>query len=85
MAHTRKKLLLREDEAEVIEFALDKIAGGFEAAGKEYSDMQIVALSAADKKRWEISEEVASKAAAEARRILKLVQDAEVTETEAEL
>lgn len=84
MTHTRKKLLLREDEVEVIEFALDKIAGGFDAAGREYSDMQIVALSAADKKRWEASEKVASAAAAEARRILKLVQDAEVEETEVE-
>lgn len=82
MTHTRKKLLLREDEAEMIEFALDKLAGGLEAVEKEYSAMQIFALSAADKAKYEVSEKKAQEVIAEVKRILKLVQDAEVEETE---
>lgn len=85
MNHTRKKLLLREDEAEMIEFALKKLVEMFELAAKEYRALRIFAISKSDEANYRGIEEETSKVATEAERILKLVQDAEVTETEVEL
>lgn len=85
MTHTRKKLLLREDEADVIKFALYKLVEALRTAKKEYRAMQIFALSAADKGKYEASEKNTQEVIVEIERILKLVQDAEVTETVVEL
>lgn len=85
MIYTRKKLLLWEDEAEMIEFALEKVAEGFEEVEKEYGAMQALAFSADDEAKYAAFERGAKRVAAKTRRILKLVQDAEVTETVVEL
>lgn len=85
MTQKRKKLLLREDEAKMIEFALGKVIEGVEIVEKEYNEMLISAFSVEDKRKYRIAAKNMGKVAAETKRILKLVQDAEVTETVAEL
>ena len=84
MTHTQKKLLLREDEAEMIELALAELMKRLEWAEKEHSAKEIFAFSAEDKACYRRAAEKARGSIAETERILKLVQDAEATETEAE-
>lgn len=71
-----KKLLLREDEAEMIEYALTELLSYYKIIGKEQKSNPIF--------RHTNIVPVES-AAAEIERVLKLVQDAEATETVVEL
>ena len=85
MTSTRKKLLLREDDAGMIEFALIDLMKRLGQAEKEHSAMGIFAFSTTDKVIRRRSAEKARGVIAEIERILKLVQDAEVEETVVEL
>ena len=76
MTYKRKKLLLREDEAEMIEYALAELLSYYKIINRGRKNNPIF-------RRTNIVP--VESAAAEIERILKLVQDAEVTETEVEL
>ena len=85
MTSTRKKLLLREDEAWIIECALNQLITRLRDAEKEYATLQEIALNEEALRNCKIAEKKARENINEAERILKLVQDAGVTETEVEL
>lgn len=76
MINKRRKLLLREDEAKMIEYALTELLSYYKIIDNErkrnpiFRSTNIVPVESAT---------------AEIERILKLVQDAEVTETVVEL
>lgn len=85
MTNKRKKLLLREDETWIIECALNQLITRFRDAEKEYATLQKIALNEEALRNCKIAEKRARENVNEAKRILKLVQDAEVTETLVEL
>ena len=85
MTHTRKKLLLREDEAWIIECALEQLITRLRDAVKEYATLQEIAPNEETLRNFKIAEKKVRENINETERILKLVQDAEVTETVVEL
>ena len=85
MTHTRKKLLLREDEAWIIECALEQLITRLRDAVKEYATLQEIALNEETLRNFKIAEKKVRENINETERILKLVQDAETTETVVEL